>query len=510
MQSENDIYDGKTFWRTLAGIALAVAVQKASGGAGFVLLVPFALAALVQRNAEKMIYWVLLVNTLVMGNGYFMPKGAVFFCANRLVLGCFGLLGILHLFGRKKSSALAPLLWFPVYVLYMIVPSATGWQPLISGLKIFLFTIVFFAFFGVANTAATNPKCDARRLRAMVLAFASFMIFGSVALIPFPGISQLSGEEYARAVQLGQDVTSLFKGMTWHSQSLGPIVCALFVLTFGDWAFNVRRFHKLYAALLVCCPILIYKTSSRAGMASFIIGALFVGYCLLQMRGAGAKWRGKILSGMALALCACCVAAVAVPSVRDGVVRFAMKYDREAKAGDFNAEGMLATRQFLIDAQLENVKRSPFIGNGFQVADYMEGVQVQSWQQLVTAPVEKGVWLTAVLEEGGWIGLVLFSSLVVVIGATLLKRKVYTGLCLFGVLIVSNMAEFTMFSMSATGGFVCALIFVGGVFDALRQRADRLAGVPWGALRGPARFPVPPMNEQAQVGKWKNGGRTLD
>ncbi len=469
---DNNIYDRKAFWWTLVGILFAVAVQKVSEGAGFAALAPFALFALMRRSAEKMFFWILLIATLVVGNAFFMPKGAVFVMANRFVLGCFGLLGVVRLLKRRKAKMVTPFLWFLAYVAYMAIPSYGGWQPVVSYLKMFLFVVVFLAYFGVADKAISDGKVDVARLRAMMLAFASFFIVGSVCVMPFPEIGQLSGEEYQRAVLAGQEVTSLFKGLSSHSQAFGPMVAFFFVFLFADWAFGVRRFSKLYAFLLALCPFLIYQTSSRTAMASFVAGVLVVGFCLLQMRGLGGKWRSKVLVGMTLALCACCVAVVAVPAARDSVARLAMKYDRGATVGSLNAEGLLATRQFLIDAQLANLRRSPYVGNGFQVSEQMAGARVMSWKQLLTAPVEKGVWVTAILEEGGWFGLAVFVAVALTMLTLLIKRRAYMAFCLFSTLLVVNMAEFTMFAMSGLGGFTWALIFVGVVLDALRIRDD--------------------------------------
>ena len=64
-----------------------------------------------------------------------------------------------------------------------------------------------------------------------------FFILGSIVLIPFPAISQLSGAEYVEAMKRG-GALSLFKGMTMHSQSLGPCVAVIFSVLFADFVFS--------------------------------------------------------------------------------------------------------------------------------------------------------------------------------------------------------------------------------------------------------------------------------
>lgn len=56
----------------------------------------------------------------------------------------------------------------------------------------------------------------------------------------------------------------------------------------------------------------------------------------------------------------------------------------------------------------------------------------------------------------------------------MLKREVYTGLSVLSVMMVSNMAEFTMFSMSAMGGFAWTMVFLGTTMDVARIRHDRI------------------------------------
>lgn len=470
MNFGNDVFDTREFKRSCIIFIVVMLLQKISSGAGFALLVPIILLSITQRKPEKQIFWILITVSMMMGNPNLMPRGPVFFISNRLVMGIFGVIGFLQLAGQRKSSLVTPLLGILFYLIYMIIPSQTGYAPIISNLKLFLFIVVFLAYFGAANMILNNRTINVHKLRAMMLAMASFFIIGSVLLIPFPSISQLSGEAYLEALKSGQNITSLFMGMTFHSQSLGPIVCVIFTFLFADLVFNVRKWNMLYILLFLLCPILIYKTSSRAGMASFILGVVFVGWCLMIDRKVGLRWRSKVMSKLWLIAILCLGAVFVVPSVRDSVVRFALKYNSEAKAGDFSLEEAMATRQYKMDESMEGFHQKPILGNGFQVAVHQQGFQAKSMLSLLSAPVEKGVWVTAILEEGGIIGMIIFLVFAVTCGLKLLARRAYTSLACFFVLIVSNMAEFTMFSMSAMGGVFWAFIFIGAAFDGVSQR----------------------------------------
>ena len=471
---DNTVYDKKTFLQTCAALLAITVAQKASGGLAYaILMVPLALISLVKGRVEQVMFWLVSSMLIIVGNAYFLPKGASFFIAQRLLFGLIGLYAIMQIAGKRQSRLVSPFLGMLFYLAYMTLTAFQGWNPTISLLKLFLFTIVYLTYYSVANMAGQSPRFNERKMRAIILAISSYFVFGSVAVIPFPAISQMSGEEYMAAMQSGQQLLSLFKGMAVHSQMLGPVVASIFALVFTDLVVSVRKANGLYLALIAVCPYLVYKTSSRTAMASLFMGVAMAGFCAMKARGIGRHWRAKVKTCL-FVLCALGTVAVAtIPSLRDSIVRYALKYNSDVKAGDFTIEEAMASRQGLIDRQLETYGESPLFGNGFQVGEYHKYMRNATWKELLSAPVEKGVWITAILEEGGIVGWLILIGFYATLGLLLLKRGAYTGLSVLCVMLVSNMAEFTMFSMSAMGGFVWALIFVGTAIDASRQRRDQ-------------------------------------
>jgi len=471
---DNTVFDVKTYWKALATFVLVITpLQMATKGAGFALLVPFALIALFTRKAEKVLFWMMCATLLINANQFFLPKGMTFFIAQRVLFFFVGGMALLQLLGRRNSPFVSPFGGIFAYLAFMAATAPFGWNPTISLLKLLLFSAVFLAYYGMANMAGQSRSFDARRVRSVVLAVMSYFVFGSIAIIPFPAISQLSGLEYEEAVLAGRAVTSLFKGMTMHSQALGPIMAAIYAFLVADFVVNVRKANGLYLALLGSAVVLIYMSSSRTGMGAALAATALTGYCAMRMHGIGARWRVKVRSALAVLALLAAVAVLAVPSVRRSVVRYALKYNQTAEVSDFSTEQMFATRQGIVDNQMEHFRRSPLVGNGFQVGYNHAFLKKMEFQQMLTAPVEKGVWITAVLEEGGLIGFAIFAGFALTAGTLLLRRGVYTGFVSFGTMLVSNMGELTMFSMSATGSFVWALVFVGAAFDAARAQADR-------------------------------------
>ena len=108
------------------------------------------------------------------------------------------------------------------------------------------------------------------------------------------------------------------------------------------------------------------------------------------------------------------------------------------------------------------------VGNGFQVSEDMKGLQVGL--STLSAPVEKSVWISAILEEGGVLGFIIFCGFVVMVWVKLLKWRAYIGLSAFFVLMMTNLGEFTIFSLSYTGGLLWAMVFAGLVLDSVRIR----------------------------------------
>ena len=472
------VYDKGALVKSLLILIGTAVLMKATGGAGFLLVVPLVLSTLMMRRADKLFFYILLTTAMLVANPNVVPKDVVFGISQRVLMMILGVVMSVQLLGSRLSRYTKPILGIFPYVLFMIIPSAMGWSPKISFLKLFLFTMIFLAYFGVANQAAQSRSLYGGVVRSEMLAVAIFFIAGSVALIPFPGIGQLRGDQFLD----NPNATSLFMGMTSQSQALGPAISALAVILLGDLLFSVKKPDKLYLALLLCCPILIYKTSSRTGMGSFLLGLGYVVWLFMRAKGIGSRWRGKVMSIATTVVLLCVLVVVAVPSVRSGAIRFALKVSGESKR-ELSAENVLSSRQGKIDECLANFHKKPLIGNGFQVSENM-AYNRDKGGLILSAPIEKGVWIYAVLEEGGAIGFVLFAGFLLFTIHTLAKRRCYIGAgCLF-VCALTNLGEFTFFSMTYMGGFIWSMVFAGVAMDVQRIRQETRGAFrpPWAGI----------------------------
>lgn len=466
----NDVYDKKLLMQGLFGIALLCLAMKVTGGAGFLLIFPLVLVGF-SKNKTGLLFWCILATTvLTMTNPNIAPKGSVFTIANRLIYLLVGGVMVLQVVGQRASKLMTPLLALLPYLAYMAIVSSVGWQPIISYLKLTLFTIVFFAFYSVSNATISRAQLNVAQLRSIFLCFACFMIVGSVCLLPFPGIATMSAEVYVRQ-GLPIPEGSLFMGMTWHSQALGPLVAIMSAMLLADLLFSVKKWDKLYLLLLLLSPLLIYKTGSRTAMGTYAAGLFFVTLVFMHARGVGAKWKGRALSALFLIGLLGGLAFVATPNLRQSAVQFIFKSRGAEVAKESKTfEGMVSSRQGLVDRAMKNFHESPWIGNGFQVSEMQKGLKIASWKQLLAAPIEKGVWVVAVLEEGGVFGMILFCLFLLIAFCCLLSHQAFIGAAGLFVLVVSNFGEFTFFSMSGNGGILWAMIFMCITLDAARLR----------------------------------------
>lgn len=488
------LYDRRFLIFSLIGMVLLCGAMKATGGAGFALIFLPLLFAFGKNRTEMLLYLLLATATLTVTNATIAPKEMIFSLSARALFLIVGVVMTLQLITQRASRYYMPVLSLLLYVGYMAIVSATGWCPMISYLKLVLFVIIFLALFSVGNATVQRRGVDPAKLRSVFLCMACFLIFGSMVLIPFPSISILRAERFLELTgRLPEG--GLFTGITLHSQCLGPTIAMVSVVLLADLLFSIRRWDKLYLLLLACTPVLIYKTGSRTAMGTWLAGLFFVLLLFMHARGVGSKWKGRALSALFVCGILGGIVLFATPQMRQQVVSFVYKarggiVEKQSRSFD----RMISTRQGLIDSALANFRESPVIGNGFQVSRQFQGVEISSWKQLLSAPVEKGVWVTAVLEEGGVIGMLFFLAFLLVAFYGLLSRQVYIGASALFVFLITNLGEFTFFSVSYMGGLMWALIFTGIALDVQRIRQARARRfMPWS---------MPPLGSVPAAAPW--------
>lgn len=480
LSADQGQYDKKKLIKYLVILGLWTLLWKASHGYIVTVLPLFIFSFVAQRKPAEMFLCVLMLLIPSVSNSYFFPLNSVVMLVMRGTLVTVSLLLMSRIAGRRVPVFLRPMLGILLYLGWEALISMQGYSPIISHLKLLLFVLVYFAYYAIACAIANAPRANAKQIRTVVLAVCIFFIGGSMVLTRVPSIGQfvalrqtLGGEDAAevvRSLALGEGV-SLFCGMSVQPQALGPIVGMMSTLLFADYVFAIRRKDWIYLGLLLSCPILVYKTSSRTAMGVYLAGMSMVVYLFMQARGVGQRWKGKVLTTVFSLGVFALAALIAVPNVRQSALKFVLKFSGEnATSKDLTVANVTSSRQGGIDMTLAGFRKKPLLGNGFQVGWWMEHQRLRGWKSYITAPIEKGVWVTAVLEEGGMIGLVLFAGFLFVAIFTLVKRHAYCGASMLWTFMFSNLGEFSFFSMSYIGGFGWTLIFTGLILDGQRLK----------------------------------------
>lgn len=461
----------------LLGLVAICGLMKVSNGAGFLAMFAVMIPAFAKNRASLLLWILLAIPMLTVTNGFLAPKGFVFSIGARVAYLLIAAIMIMQNVGRRSPRSVTPFLALFPYLALQALTSSMGYQPIISYLKLILFVFIFLAFYGIACAAGSRREASAAGLRAALLSVACFLILGSVALIPFPGIGKL-GAAAAIAQGLSPESVGLFMGVTFQPQTLGPTVGVMSSLLLADLLFSVRRWDPLYLALLIAAPILIFYTSSRTAMGTWLAGMCFTSFVFMCASGVGARWKGKALGALTLAGIVCGIALFSTPQMRDKVMAFAFKTGKTAAyLDDTSFERLTSSRQGLVDSAMIDFRESPLIGTGFQVSRALGARDIRSWTQLLSAPIEKGVWVTAILGEGGIIGFLFFVIFLIATFYLLLTRRAYVGACALFVFLISNLGEFTFFSMTGAGGLMWASVFAGVAIDAQRLRRPL---PPWG------------------------------
>jgi len=472
----DDIYDLRALKKYAIILGAFTVLSYLTRGYIFAVLPVMVFFAVSRGKLVDLLLWVMVLSFTGVSNPFIFPKTSMTFVIARLSL--FAVAGILafRVFGRRNALIVSPFIGVFFYIGWAAIVSLQGYEPIVSYLKIVLFIPIYIALYAVANEITASTRVNAKAVRSAILAIVSLVVFGSFALIPFPGLSQFHAfraQDAAMAARMAAEGTSLFMGLTNQPQALGPMLGVLLTVVFGDLVFSVKRWEPIYVALLGIGAVLLFKTSSRTGMGTFIAGIAMVMWLFSHARAVDTRWKGKVVSALFLFGIVGFVAMLAVPKVRNKVLGFMLKVNTqnvEVQTSDITLENLSSSRQMLVESAWENFKRKPFTGNGFQVSAEMQFEKRSTLMEYMSAPIEKGVWVTAILEEGGLMGFLLFAGFLVVCFALLVKRHAYIGAGALWVFAVVNLGEFNFFSMSYTGGFEWALVFAAVILDGQRMK----------------------------------------
>lgn len=242
-----------------------------------------------------------------------------------------------------------------------------------------------------------------------------------------------------------------FQGLLIHPQTFGPVMAPLTAGLTVLLLFRHTRSPWVWGGLLLGM-FAIYASRSRTALLMYAGGLLIMAVLwLFKSRRARPQVQRKVFSPglklMGVVLC-CMVLVVKGPALQFAAEQFILK-----KAED-NESRSFQVRATMMDRQIDNFQRAPLTGIGFGVPS-----DVDDWTSLKTGimgiptgfPVEKGFLPSAVLEETGLVGAILFVLLLGILVAQVMRRGSPPFVAILFACILANAGEMVFFSFGGAG-----------------------------------------------------------
>ena len=257
-----------------------------------------------------------------------------------------------------------------------------------------------------------------------------------------------------------------FQGLLAHPQAFASLLSPLAAFLAGKIIFGRNGIFSVYTLVLAIVVFLQISSKGRGAFLSFVLSVVLV-YLFLQMPVIQKKVKDltsfnlKVFGIAVLVISSLVLYQPAQNIVKDFV------YKRESN----DIEEAFSSRSGGYTDQFQNFLDSPIVGHGFGVypgpnpsksVTYLMGIPI-------SAPVEKGFVVTAVLEETGVFGGVLFVFIVVSLAKSVLRSNRPEWFCVFLACMLNNISEAVFFSTAGMGMFYWLLFGLGGVVYKLQD-----------------------------------------
>lgn len=471
--------------KILGALLISIALTRFSNGLWLGVMTIAGVVWALSNKPGKALSMYLLIICMVVVNPILLPMDGFFGMLVRfgpLLIGLALMIRGLSAGGQSR----VPFGTLVAFLLVAAVSSMQGWAPMVSYLKIANFFVFLLGFwFGITALAKDDFGID--YLRATFLAYSVFLILGSAVLLPFPGISTLSGFQLAlregnveaanQAMMSAEGSMALFCGVTRQSQAFAILSGMVLAWVAADMLFVEKRFSKLHLVLIGVGVPLLYLSRSRAGLFSLMVGIMMVAVWLPNKIMLPGMIKRRLKTGVSAMLVLGLIGAVISEISSDSISQWLRKVEDVEDDTRSLSEAVTSSRQGLIDESMYDFRRNPMLGSGFQVAEYTAEQVARSGSGLViSAPIEKGVLPVMVLGETGVIGAVVFAIFLISFYTTSCSRRLYVTAALFTVLLATNMGEATFFSPGGGGGVLWTISIIGGYcidMQLARERKSR-------------------------------------
>jgi hypothetical protein len=230
-----------------------------------------------------------------------------------------------------------------------------------------------------------------------------------------------------------------FQGILNHPQAFGLVNSIISVWSFGIIINETRHRYFSYTAIFVLPIALLFLLSSEARIGILTFSICASAMLIMKMIKTNNTY-GKLFIIIAIF-----VAMVGMFTFQQEIWEILLK----RREGPNNLlELYWESRGFIIQHSLLNFQNSPIIGIGFGVPSDISNAEITYALGLpVSLPVEKGLFITALLEETGILG---FLSFCIVMLLIFVKSR-GIGRWLVITVFLLNLTETTLFSLSGFG-----------------------------------------------------------
>lgn len=454
----------------LAIVGIIILCRLTKGFAAGALVLYACFLAMSQKKWVTLAAFVIFPYLIIMNPGILPKTGymGLIFRVGTAMMSVALLMGAMSRSGGHRI----PLGGLVAYLVVATVSSMGGYCPSISFMKEVNF-LLFLLGVWIGTRNLHHHVNDLYRLRCVLLALCVITVFGSCLTLPFPaiaypqtvsGLMQWSGMTAEEAALVAGEMSeqSFLAGVTNHSNAFAPLLACSVGFLLCDMLFVERRFTKLHGALIVLSLPLMYFTKSRGAFVTLVaVVAIiyFYGTAAIPTRMA-VKTRARnwiVMFVMLVGLGA------AFLQAKDGGFSKYLRKDTADNGQNYSlSEAMTASRMGLVESNLNDFKKNPMFGMGFQTSEIHPYLLAAGIISMFSAPIEKGVLPTMVLGETGLVGAGVFLCWAFVFISVCRRKNYVCTLCLMGVLQASNLGEASFFSPGGVGGILWIVTVVGG------------------------------------------------
>ena len=262
----------------------------------------------------------------------------------------------------------------------------------------------------------------------------------------------------------GANMTLGLSGMTNHPQAQGPLSAISFVYAFCVFLFTPYRARWVMGVVAPVLLVLCYMSAARTGLFAALIAVGLVVGLAFMMRSGRARVRMNISTsqivfiGLLAVVGLILVEAATGAAITQKVSDFALKSIRSGDGGTMSFYAVFESRMPLIESSWRVFVQRPWTGIGFGTSIDPQFVANAT---LFSAPTEKGFLPTALLEEVGIIGALLFAVFLIAFFVHYWKIRNIIALGMMACLLLLNLGEMMFFALGGMGLYSWSLIGAG-------------------------------------------------